>query len=116
MIILALVTGKILRLPKCKKKDAKFSQVKNDYKLIGSVVATFEKISNDGCVTKCISFPTCKSLNFHGKSSTCELVTNEIGDEGAELKRSEGWSHVETPKVQKLVISFDPTLLELLIY
>ena len=102
-----ITLGEILRLSNCSKMDAKFSQVNNGYKLVGSLVAAFDKINGADCVKKCLNYTQCKSINFHFERSLCELIKKNIEDEGASLEKRKGWSHVETPRTQQKVSLLD---------
>ena len=108
-----LIGTEILRLPQCNKVDGKFSEIHRNQRLIGSVIKTFKDVNIGGCISQCLKFPECKSVNFLNSTSVsvhatgvCELNSAECDSSGiSKLKQEDGSTYIQTPKMQPNVSS-----------
>ena len=94
----------IYRIPECGIFDGTFSVVTQGHALEGGLILQrFYKVPLEICMHNCINYRRCKSMNFENKgdvmctSGTCELLSREVGEEGARLVSQKGWVHLQTP-------------------
>ena len=105
---LNLIHTEILRLPPCRKLDAEFTEFHRNQRLVGCVIQTFKKINIKECVSNCINFPACKSVNFLDyqeesmqATGKCEMNSEDSHSGGkAKVKSREKSTIVQTPQLQ----------------
>ena len=105
--ITVIHTG-ILRLPECNKVDGMFSKFHRNQRLVGSIILRFAKFNIGRCISKCLEFSECKSVNFLDyvtesmqSIGACELNYEEIASRGkSKLVYQEKSTYLETPKTQ----------------
>ena len=103
-----LVHTEILRLPECSKLDGMFSEIHRNQKLEGSVIHSFKNVSMRGCISYCLKFTKCKSLNFldyaaenSQPTGTCELNSEECDSiSKTKLRYEDKATYIQTPKAQ----------------
>ena len=97
----------ILRLPKCGKFDAQFTEHNRNRRLMGARLGTFKSTPIKECIIACIKFKKCKTFNFLADENLCELNSLTVQEFGATLQSASGWLYVDTPVNQtKVIISY----------
>ena len=108
---LNLIHTEVLRLPECHKIDGLFTEFHRNQRLVGAVIQTFKKINMKECISHCLRFPTCQSVNFLDyieesmeATGMCELNSKDCDSNGrVRLKSRERSTIVQTPKIQQNV-------------
>ncbi|XP_055954898.1 contactin-associated protein like 5-3-like [Patella vulgata] len=71
------------------------NDVKQNVKIAGSPIWQFQDLGLVQCMTKCLQFSLCKSVNFNTQSFVCHLMDNDnssyITDNNSVFSASENW-------------------------
>ena len=89
------IYGKILRLP-CGKFDASFIQMFRSQRLTSNSAVSVKAASLRECISACIKFSECQSININKDSSVCELLDATSKNNKVSLLNDSAWLHVET--------------------
>eukprot|EP00111_Clytia_hemisphaerica_P001715 TCONS_00004857-protein len=90
----------VFQLDQCRNFDAEFSKITYGQRLIGDIFQTLSLLSLRECLTKCLYYLGCLSVNYNRDDSTCEILGNtiqrNISDQTDILSGDEEWNHFET--------------------
>ena len=102
---MALARG-ITRLP-CKSQSM-FSVILDDSKDAGPVGKTVTSATALACAHKCLSWPSCKSLNFKKETKSCDLLERNFRESAVHITQSIGSVYMTTEEDERNVrpISF----------
>ena len=98
--LMAFARG-ITRLP-CKSQSM-FSIILRDKKDAGSVGKTVTSETTIACAHKCLSWPSCKSLNFKKETKSCDLLERNLTESAVHLTKDVGSVYMTTEEDQMSV-------------
>ena len=62
----------------------------------GSILRALSSQSRIGCVMKCVSSASCKSVNFNSADGQCQLLERGFSGKVTSLTKKEGWTYMTT--------------------
>ncbi|XP_065063783.1 ficolin-2-like isoform X1 [Rhopilema esculentum] len=97
LALVAFANG-ITRLP-C-KSHGDFSIILDDIKDAGPVGKTVTSETRRACALECLSWPSCKSLNFKKETNSCDLLERNLTESGINLMQDIGSVYMTTEEDQ----------------
>ena len=91
-----IISAEILRLPACHKYFADFTIIHIQRELFSTFTTTIATTNTWHCSALCIQYKNCKSITVANNGSMCKLHRDRIGENGAFLIPSNGWTFMET--------------------
>ena len=74
ILFVSSVCGYMLKDLSCSLVDAEFGNIRYGSRLLQGVLSTLSLIGLRQCLTKCLTHPTCKSVNYNRKNQLCDLL------------------------------------------
>uniref|UniRef100_A0A7M5V561 Apple domain-containing protein n=1 Tax=Clytia hemisphaerica TaxID=252671 RepID=A0A7M5V561_9CNID len=106
ILIICITVGysHVLQLKQCRNFDAEFSKITYGQRLLGDIFKTLDSISLRRCLTKCLYYMGCLSVNYMRTNQICEILGNSLQrNSSAALSSNETWNHFETNYDRKTI-------------